>query len=326
MAFKAKVERSPVAQSFPDILRLGSLFSSRGDTMQQQGIVELKFLNWEDYQPRSDIKRPNWFRFENTTIEHDQFENFTNDELLFLIYALSLASFQNENGKTVVSLRRAEIVRGFTETMVLSAIKKLEELQIVKLVTYAPRTGPVRDPAVIRTQSEQHITEQYNTGHNKTKQNRTTFAPAEKLPTPKPKTLGSLAFESYEAAYLTRYKVPPVRNEKTNSLFKQLAKRLGEEAPMVAAFYIGHNSAFYFNSLHSVNLLVRDAEKLRTEWATGRKVTAIIAKETETMDHNQTVVQNYLNESKALEEKNERAVFEENDPTRPRLPSQSSGV
>ena len=44
------------------------------------------------------------------------------------------------------------------------------------------------------------------------------------------------------------------------------------EAPLIAAFYLGHNDAYYIRMSHSVGIMLRDAEKLRTEWQTGRKV------------------------------------------------------
>lgn len=38
----------------------------------------------------------------------------------------------------------------------------------------------------------------------------------------------------------------------------------------MAAFYVGHPGLFYAAKMHSVDLLLTDAEKLRTEWKTGR--------------------------------------------------------
>jgi hypothetical protein len=91
---------------------------------------------------------------------------------------------------------------------------------------------------------------------------------------PPPKTDGSQVFEAYSASYQERYKIPPVRNAKTNALCSQLVKRLGlQEALQTVKFYITHNDAFYFRSGHSLSLLVRDAEKLRTECLTGAKTT-----------------------------------------------------
>lgn len=105
------------------------------------------------------------------------------------------------------------------------------------------------------------------------------------------KTLGSFAFDSYAEAYQLRYSEPPVRNKKVNSQFKQLADRLGQDATQVAKFYLTHNDFLYTKSMHTVDLLLRDAEKLRTEWATGNRMTTSKAKSAETVDHYQEQIE-----------------------------------
>lgn len=79
---------------------------------------------------------------------------------------------------------------------------------------------------------------------------------------------------AYATGYRQRYGVDPTRNAKVNGQLAHLIARLGaEEAPGVAGWYPGHNAALYVRSGHCVDLLLRDCEKLRTEWATGRQVT-----------------------------------------------------
>lgn len=78
----------------------------------------------------------------------------------------------------------------------------------------------------------------------------------------------------YVLAYQDRYGVPPVRNPKVSSQVKQFCQRVSAiEAPAIAAFYVTHNAGFYVSNGHSVGLLLKDAEKLRTEWATNQTVT-----------------------------------------------------
>lgn len=87
-------------------------------------------------------------------------------------------------------------------------------------------------------------------------------------------------WSAYSAAYQDRYHVEPVRNAKANRLLCTLIERIGnEEAPAVAHFYLSHNRGLYASSGHCLDLLVRDAEKLRTEWATGRRVTETQARQ-----------------------------------------------
>ena len=88
-------------------------------------------------------------------------------------------------------------------------------------------------------------------------------------------------WEAYSAAYFDRYGTQPVRNAKVNSMLCKLVDRLGDEAPDVAAFYLTHNTRWYVEKGHSVDCLLNDAEKIRTEWATGNKVTGAKARQTD---------------------------------------------
>lgn len=90
----------------------------------------------------------------------------------------------------------------------------------------------------------------------------------------------SLTWDSYKAAYENRYGVPPVRNASCNSLLCQLVDKLGQDkAPAVAAYYLTHPSSFYATAGHSLNLLVRDAQKLLTESLTGQTITMTQARQ-----------------------------------------------
>ena len=93
-------------------------------------------------------------------------------------------------------------------------------------------------------------------------------------------------WDAYASAYACRYGVMPVRNQTVNSCLSRLVDRLGaEDAPHVAAFYVTHNAQWYVSKMHPVNLLLADAEKLRTEWATGTKMTSVAVKNAEVKDN-----------------------------------------
>ena len=84
-------------------------------------------------------------------------------------------------------------------------------------------------------------------------------------------TGGSEAFSAYSAAHLERYGVEATRNARVNSIFRQFVRRVPEEeAPAIAAWYVRSGEIGYVRAKHPPNLLLRDAEKLRTEWLTGR--------------------------------------------------------
>lgn len=77
-------------------------------------------------------------------------------------------------------------------------------------------------------------------------------------------------WDSYAAMYQRRYGVEPVRNAKTNALCVKLVDRLGADAAEVAAFYVRmHADRLYLSSRHALDLLLRDAEKIRTDWKRG---------------------------------------------------------
>ena len=46
-----------------------------------------------------------------------------------------------------------------------------------------------------------------------------------------------------------------------------------EDAPQVAAFFVGHNKGWYVTKGHPVKCLREDAVWLRTQWLNGRTVT-----------------------------------------------------
>lgn len=92
------------------------------------------------------------------------------------------------------------------------------------------------------------------------------------------------AWAAYSEAYEQRYGVAPARNAAVNSQMAHVVRRLGEEAPDVARFYLEHNQGWYITKGHPVSGLLSDAESLRMQWATGRKVTRGDAKNAETID------------------------------------------
>lgn len=107
---------------------------------------------------------------------------------------------------------------------------------------------------------------------------------------------------SYSEAYISRYGAAPVRNAMASKLCCVLVDHLGAiDAPQVAAFYVRHNDMFYTKAGHSLQLLVRDAQKLHTEWKTGRKITTAQAKQTERRSHNQDTVKQYLEKESTVE-------------------------
>jgi hypothetical protein len=92
-------------------------------------------------------------------------------------------------------------------------------------------------------------------------------------------------WQAYRKAYEARYKAPATWNGKAAGQIKQFVSRIpAAEAPDVASFYVQHNGYLYVTSGHSVGLMLRDAEKLRTEWLTRRVITSSDARSAEASD------------------------------------------
>ena len=112
---------------------------------------------------------------------------------------------------------------------------------------------------------------------------------------PKPETDLQAAsretWQAYATAYFSRYGTEPVQNKTVRSQIKAFVQRIGfSESPGVAAHYLASNNAFYTQRGHAVGSLLADAEKLRTEWATGQSMTATRAKQIDKSQANYSAV------------------------------------
>lgn len=108
---------------------------------------------------------------------------------------------------------------------------------------------------------------------------------------PKPKAAkgpsSSPTWDAYSRAYFDRYHTYPVRNAKVNGMLASLVGRVGAEvAPAVAEFFVKHEEKLYVTRLHPVDLLLRDAEALHTQWKTQRSMTSARATDRERQVHN----------------------------------------
>ena len=91
----------------------------------------------------------------------------------------------------------------------------------------------------------------------------------------------------------------PVRNRKGNSLIAQLVDRLGAmESPAVAAHFLRSNRQLYVASRHALDLLIRDAEAIRTDWATNSHPTETQARQADRTQATGNVFNKLIEESR----------------------------
>jgi hypothetical protein len=131
--------------------------------------------------------------------------------------------------------------------------------------------SPLQAPCKPLASQEQ---EQEQEQEQKTGARAEQVAPAIAAASKKPETETRETWFAYSDAYRNRYGIDPVRNAKVNGQIFNFVKRLGrEESPHVARFFVGHNNGYYVREMHSADAMLKDAEKLRTEWATNTKMT-----------------------------------------------------
>ena len=102
-------------------------------------------------------------------------------------------------------------------------------------------------------------------------------------------------WKAYSDAYFSRYKTEPVRNQKINRNVVDFCKRLAmHESPHVAAWYVSHSDAYYVRQMHSFGMLLKDCEKIRTEWATGQAMTQTKAKQVDRAGNTASIITEIL--------------------------------
>lgn len=105
--------------------------------------ITITVLNWQKWQPRSDIKRPTWFAMANDLLDHPDFVDFSPMHFHALIYIFSQASRRGKETFDIVVAHAKQ--RNITEKVLNETIEKLERIQCVRVegdLAYAR----VRDP------------------------------------------------------------------------------------------------------------------------------------------------------------------------------------
>lgn len=99
-------------------------------------------------------------------------------------------------------------------------------------------------------------------------------------------------WQAYADSYFNRYNAEPVRNAKANKMISDIVKRLGaDEAPHVAYYYVTINDSFYLRTMHDLGNLLAKCESVRTQWATGRQMTSVTARQIENTQSNMSAAE-----------------------------------
>lgn len=263
---------------------------NRGIIVDQKHIYLVKVINWSKINnKRKDVKLSTWFKLKHDFFYDEKMFDLTHEEKLFWIYILcecskQLASPQNTDYITV-NTKLAHRIANFDEKSVHRMLLKLKQLRILEIRTLR---GRYVDVTLDRDREENRIEERENEIENEI-ENISKGGKENAPPLGNNKKLNSETWEAYKNSYYQRYKTEPVRNATVNGQISNLVKRLGKESPDVVKFYLEQNRAFYIQSCHPVGLCLKDAEALRTQWASNFSVNPIAAKQAEQRQHNENV-------------------------------------
>jgi hypothetical protein len=228
--------------------------------------------NWRDFQHYKD-RNPPWIRLHRGLLDNKDFQRLPVASralapMLWLLASESVDGVINADPDDLAFRLRS------TEKEISVALRPLLEKHFFEPVQAAsgvlaeclrgavPETEAEAE-ALQRTEADPETEAEASQIAGKPRAKRSTAAPVSS------ETWGAYAF-----AYQGRYGAEPVRNARVNGQLAQFVGRIpADEAPAVAAFYVRHQNGLYVSAMHPVNLMLRDAEKLRTEWATNRQMT-----------------------------------------------------
>lgn len=234
---------------------------------------EFEIPNFAKYNPRKDVTATSWLRLSNTTFYDVKFAQLSSFSKLLWFFFMS--EFSRGGAKPVrTSCSLIARIVSIRRNQAQSSVIELESKQLIKILW--------RDADVaLRTNETNKQTNETN-GSKPAKKSLTKVQSAVNLESPtsqnlpqitkKPESKSTATWESFSNAYRKRYGSEPVRNATTNSQMSNVVKRIGEEeAPEVAAFFVTLNDPWYMKQGHAIGILLKDCEKIRTMWVTGKR-------------------------------------------------------
>lgn len=223
----------------------------------------MQIRNWKKHQHYKG-RRPPWVKLYRDLLDDEDFHLLSPQATKTLVLLWLLASEDETMQGLLPSKKKTAFRLRMTEKLLESCLSELSHWVIYDAsTTLATRKQLVPSETEDRDQSSETRVRGQRTETRKTSASASPHG-GEK----------SEVWNAYSDEYKSRYGVLPIRNAKVNSCLKSFMSRVPEkEAPDIASFYVRHPGAYYVSRGHPVELLLRDAEKIRTEWANNRPIT-----------------------------------------------------
>ncbi len=240
--------------------------------------------NWGEFQHYKD-RSPGWIKLHKNLLDDYDFHSLpvASRALAPCLWLLASEADLADNGQINMDINKVAFrMRLEPDLLVIALMPLIEKGFFIATQDASEMLAERYQYACLEKRREREEKETYKPEKEKSSQAAklentlpvaTPRAPKKDDVTPETRALRLQTWESYATAFFNRHGTEPVRNAKVNSQIVQIVKNLGEEAPHVAAFYVGHNEPWYVKKMHSLDSLVKDAESLRAQWATGKMVT-----------------------------------------------------
>ena len=280
----------------------------------------LKVTKWASFQSYKD-RRPPWIRLHKSLLDNFEFQTMSMEAKAILPMLWLLASEDEDPVSGCIRDRYEKVA--FRLRIDTSTLQKVIDecvaagfIEVLDDETGQPITLPLQEVTEPIHNRYETVTPEYRDRDRDREQRQRTeaetdscaepSAPTRALATrkqaPQREAKSAATWNAYADVYRQRYGVEPVRNAKVNAQLAQVVSRLGaEDAPQVAAFYVRHNAQWYVTKGHCVDALLADCEKLRTEWATGRRITQTGAKQADRKANNADIAAQLIAEMRAKE-------------------------
>jgi hypothetical protein len=230
--------------------------------------LTIKIKNWQKHQHFKD-RRPPWIKLYRELLDDPDWHELNGDDAKLLIGMWLVASEDQDMNGALPDTKRLAFRLRISEKQLKQSLTRLSNYLIQDDISVISERYQVDAPET-ETETE---TETENRGRGQ-RQRSEREAETDSSDDAKASRLKNVCvWKSYETAYLNKYGVEPVRNAKTNGQVAQLRKRLGDDAVHVAGWFLNHRNGWYTQKMHSLDCLLVDAEKLRTEWATNTQMT-----------------------------------------------------
>lgn len=241
--------------------------------------MKLQAKNWAQFQHYKDRKPP-WIRLHRTLLDNKDFHRLP-VESRALAPMLWLLASESVDGVIDATLDDLAFRLRYSEASVSEALAPLVERGFFTLERdESDLLATRKQPATPETEAEREADAEALPEAEASQTVAGASRPARRKPVERQEAPTAAVWNAYAGAYERRYGVAPIRNAKVNGQMAQFLGRIpADEAPAVAAFYVTHQGRFYVEKLHAVDYLLRDAEKLRTEWATRKQVTGTQAQQ-----------------------------------------------